>query len=94
MGPLLYECAHCGRPVRSNVGRGLCRGCWDNPKIRVKYRVRDEFPASGPRPKNILAPPDTSPQSELTYAQIEKLRRDHFGDRYIPSSPETTEGDE
>lgn len=93
MGPMLYECAHCGRPVRHNVGRGLCRHCWDNPKIRVKYAIRDEFPAKGPRRK-MPAPAPAPPRSQPTYADIEKMRRQHFRDAYVPAAPETTEGEE
>ena len=34
------KCVHCRRNKQSNSGRGLCRGCWNNPAIRNRYRTK------------------------------------------------------
>lgn len=30
-------CLHCATPFGCRIGRGLCRGCWNDVAIRVLY---------------------------------------------------------
>ena len=33
------RCKHCQGLVTNRAGRGLCRQCWDNSKIRKRYSL-------------------------------------------------------
>lgn len=106
------HCLNCGKP-RNRVGRGLCRGCWDDPVIRQRFpriaefggdtRTKGRREAASAQAMLIAAlacaelgeacrplPPGT----ELTFAEIEALRRRHFQERYFPGQVSTaTDGD-
>jgi hypothetical protein len=39
------KCLHCRRNKPGHGNRGLCRGCWNDPRVRNRYR---EIRATGP----------------------------------------------
>jgi hypothetical protein len=32
------KCLHCRRNKPGHGNRGLCRGCWNDPRVRNRYR--------------------------------------------------------
>lgn len=36
-------CRHCEKVILARVGRGLCRRCWDDKKVRAKYPILAPF---------------------------------------------------
>ncbi len=42
------HCLNCGRPIPCRVGRGLCRGCWNDRAVRERFPRLAPFAGQNP----------------------------------------------